>query len=238
MTIKDMHYSFKKKLNKVDSQQYRNLLVPEIDWALNEASGMFIKMIAMPRTPRPGVLGFESNQRTIDDIRPLVMSGEDPANQLDVTDNVTTLPDDYQFFVKAISLVSKGTCEDRKARVYIQQHDDMFEENINTRSSFEWRIVNGTFDKDGLRLYDDGTFTITECHLTYIRQMEYMHNAEDFRGNTYALPGQTAFTGTQECELPEHVHPEIVDMAVLITSGELELPSYQIKKEQLKLSLE
>ena len=37
MNISEMHYDFKKKLNKVDSEQNRNLLVPEIDWALNEA---------------------------------------------------------------------------------------------------------------------------------------------------------------------------------------------------------
>jgi len=36
MTVKDMHYDFKKKLNKVDSQQNRNLLIPEIDWTHND----------------------------------------------------------------------------------------------------------------------------------------------------------------------------------------------------------
>jgi len=44
-----MHYDLKVKLNKVDSQQYRNLLIPEIDWALNEAQNIFIKNIAEPR---------------------------------------------------------------------------------------------------------------------------------------------------------------------------------------------
>ncbi len=32
MSIKRMHYDIKVKLNKVDSQQYRNLLIPEIQW--------------------------------------------------------------------------------------------------------------------------------------------------------------------------------------------------------------
>ena len=37
MNIREMHYDFKKKFNKIDSQKNRNLLVPEIDWSLNEA---------------------------------------------------------------------------------------------------------------------------------------------------------------------------------------------------------
>ena len=41
-----MHYDLKLKLNKLDSNQYRNLLVPEIDWVLNEAETIFIKSIA------------------------------------------------------------------------------------------------------------------------------------------------------------------------------------------------
>ena len=69
MTIKEMHYDLKMKLNKVDSQQNENLLIPEMDWVLREAEGLFIKMIAEPRIK--SYLGFEMNQRTIDDIRTL-----------------------------------------------------------------------------------------------------------------------------------------------------------------------
>ena len=72
MTIKDMHYDFKKKLNKVDSQQYRNLLIPEIDWALNEAQNVFVDIVSEPRLRTN--LGFEKSQKNIDDIRTLVIS--------------------------------------------------------------------------------------------------------------------------------------------------------------------
>jgi hypothetical protein len=49
MTIKEMHYDFKRKFNKVDSQKNRNILVPEIDLYLNEAEEIFVKLIAEPR---------------------------------------------------------------------------------------------------------------------------------------------------------------------------------------------
>ncbi len=62
-----------------------------------------------------------------------------------------------------------------------------------------------------------------------------MHNAEDYVGATYNLPDGTVLTGTQDCELSEHTHREIVDLAVLILSGQMQLPDYQIKKDKLNL---
>ena len=49
MNAPEMHYDFKKKFNKIDSNNNRNLLVPEIDWTLNEAQDLYIKMVAEPR---------------------------------------------------------------------------------------------------------------------------------------------------------------------------------------------
>jgi len=43
MTTKEMHYDFKQKFNKIDSQKNKGLLVPEIDWLLNEALNFLLK---------------------------------------------------------------------------------------------------------------------------------------------------------------------------------------------------
>ena len=98
MTIEEMHYDFKQKLNKIDNQAYRNLRVPEIDWKLNEALDIFIKRVSEPR--KKNGLGFERNQRTIDDIRTLVINQNTvtanciPAVVYDNTSYVLVLPDD------------------------------------------------------------------------------------------------------------------------------------------------
>ena len=43
-------YDFKMKLNKIDSQQYRNLIIPQVDWILNEGSRNFLsRWISNPR---------------------------------------------------------------------------------------------------------------------------------------------------------------------------------------------
>ena len=85
MTIQDMHWDFKLKLNKIDSSDFTNLQIPEIDWLLNEAQILFLKQ-------RYGIsnqkrMGFEISQKRIDDLRNLVVkdvflpaavSGTDP----------------------------------------------------------------------------------------------------------------------------------------------------------------
>lgn len=96
MKIQDMHYDFKTRLNKLDSNQYRNLLIPEIDRKLNEAAYLFVKMIAEPRVVKGA--GLEFNQRTTDDIRTIVVDSFSLATT--TTDNINyfvTLPTDYLF---------------------------------------------------------------------------------------------------------------------------------------------
>lgn len=235
MTIKEMHYDFKKKLNKIDSQQYRNLRIPEIDWALNEAANLFVKMIAEPRMRNH--LGFETSQRSIDDIRTIVVNPDNSGSPIVVSNNVATLPDNYWHYLKSYVTMTKGKCVNRKGEVFIRQHDDQFESSPFDKSSFEWRTVNGVFFESGVKFYTDNSFTINEFYLSYIRQIEYMHNAEDFGPGTYNLPSGTVLAGTQDCELPWQTHREIVDIAVLITTGEIENQiGYQFKKDKLNLN--
>jgi len=230
MTIKDMHYDFKKKLNKVDSQQNRNLLIPEIDWALNEGYELFVKMIAQPRTK--SYLGFEVNQRSIDDIRTLVVNNQCSS----ISNNIVPLPQDYWHFLKGEVTISKGNCTGKKAKFHLRQHDDEFEQSPFDKSSFEWRHVNGVFFENGIKLFDDGTFTNDEFCISYIKRPRYIHNAEDFRTGTYKLPSGQVLTGSVDCELPEHTHREIVDIAVLIVTGEIQASDYQVKLQKLNFN--
>ena len=230
MTISEMHYDFKKKLNKVDSEQNRNLLVPEIDWALNEAQELFIKMVAEPR--QRGFLGFEKSQRTIDDIRTIVESEQ----VVTITNGVAPFPERYLFFLKADVLMDKGNCRGVKGRLHVRQHDDEFENSPFDKSSFEWRIVNGLFITEGVKVFDDGTFTNKSLVLSYIRKPSYIHNANAFRNGTYQLPSGRVLEGTVDCELPEHTHREIVDIAVALVSGELLSNDYQVKLSKLNIN--
>ena len=235
MTIKEMHYDFKKKFNKIDSQQNKNLLGPEIDWTLNEAHELFVKMIIKPRIKNH--LGFETSQRSIDDIRTLVVSPEsDPNASITVVDNTVIMPVDYWHFIKATVTISKEKCSNREAVFVPRQHDDEFENSPFDKSSFVWKVVNGLFFENGIKLHDDGTFKNEKLNITYIKSLPYIHNAEDFRNGQYKLPSGTLLTGSVDSPLPNHTHREIVDIAVLIATGEINPVDYQIKLQKLTMN--
>ncbi len=229
MTIKEMHYDLKMKLNKVDSEQNENLMIPEIDWVLNEAQEIFIKLVAEPRVK--SYLGFETTQRTIDDIRTIVINNAEIA----VINNTSSLPENYLHFIKAEVEMSKGKCTGVKGRVFIRQHDDEFQESPFDRSSFEWRTINGVFYENGVKFYTDNTFTINKVFLSYIKKPRFIHNAEDFRNGGYETLSGQLLSGSVNCELPEHTHREIVDIAVLLITGNM-IPDYQAKLAKLNLN--
>ena len=238
MTIQEMHYDVKMKLNKADSQQYRNLIIPQIDWILNEAQELFVKMIAEPRIASQ--YGYEIGQRTWMDIRSIV----EEEKEVTPVNNLVTLPDNFWFYVSAYCEMEKGSCKKNSHKIFIRQHDDDFENSPFDKSSFEWKTVNGVFNSQGLKLYAED-FNITKVLLTYIRKLKYIHNAEGFNTNGYKMPSakkpstenkEVTYMGSENCELPESTHREIVDIAVLIATGQLQIPDYQIKKDKLSFN--
>nr|DAV49359.1 MAG TPA: hypothetical protein [Caudoviricetes sp.] len=227
------------KLNKIDSEQYRNLRVPEIDWLLNEAQEFFIKSVAFPRVPN--YLGFETSQRTIDDIRTIVVENKQLEKDLINSEDrqkVFVLPTDYMFYISAKVTVSKAQCGLKEVRLLIKQHDDKFEESPFDNSSFEWGDINATFDSKGLRVYSDGTFDVENVKLNYIKEPVYIHNASDFKpeGQYKSLKTGLNLTGRQNCELPNQTHREIVDIAVMLASSNLDMQNIQIKQGKLNLN--
>lgn len=241
MNIREMHYDYKQKLNKIDSQKYRNLLVPEIDWKLNEAQEVFVKAIAEPRLKNG--FGFEISQRSIDDIRTLVINQSlqagncIPLTKLDETSYVAELPEDYWFHVSSEVYADKEECTKIKLNTIVRQHDDKFEVSPFDKSSFEWRETNITFFGGGIKIHTDGSFKPTHLCLNYIKTPKKLHNAQDAQGGSYRDLGTgTVLTGSQDSELPPHTHREIVDFAVLITTGDLQLQDYQNKLNKIKLT--
>lgn len=241
MTVREMHYDFKQKLNKLDSQKYRNLLVPQIDWKLNEAYEIFVKTIAQPRLKNQ--LGFEVNQRTIDDIRTIVVD-QKPADYItptvyDETSFIVALPSDYWFLAKIKIIASKGKCSSVVLYDSVNvQHNDETESSSFDKSSFEWRTSNYRFNNEGIRVFTDGTYTIDKVGLEYLKRPRPIYNATDWEGGSYTGLDGVTYTGSQDCELPPGTHREIVDLAVMITANDLNLPTYNYKKDKVKTTIE
>lgn len=240
MDIRSMHYDFKVKLNKLDSQQNRNILIPEIDWALNEAQEVFIKSIAEPRISNG--LGFEVGQRTIDDLKTIVVDQDlsdltscIALTRIDGYQYLATIPTNYMYWVRGKVTVTKGICNGI-LRAIVAEHDDRHETSNFAKSSFEWREANVEFESRGIKVFSDGTFVPHYLCLSYLKVPPYMHNAQDTVAHTYTLPDKTTvLTGHQDCILPPQVHRQIVDIAVMIVSGQLQIPDYTIKQAKVKL---
>lgn len=236
MTIREMHYDIKFKLNKIDSQQNRNLKIQEIDWVINEANEILIKLIAEPRVKNQ--FGFETSQRTIDDLRTIVKNNVVVTpTKIDAKTYIATLPEDYMFYISSKVIISRGSCDNREAKVTVRQHDDRFENSPFDESSFEWKEVNIRFYDQGIKIFTDGTFNVDSLILNYIKKQDYIHNAQDFLPTgQYRLPSGVLLTGSKDCELPEHMHRELVDLAILLISGNLANADYSLKQAKLNLN--
>ena len=245
MKVQEMHYEVKRRINKVDSNQNRNLLVPEIDLALNEAQMLFVKMVAEPRVSYH--LGVETTQRNIDELRTIIV--HDSTVNVN-NDHVAKLPEDYLYFLRAYATMNKTGCPNGvKARVYIQRHNDLYEESVFTKSSFEWRTVNGVFVEvdtadSGIQLSTIDGVSYSNLILSYIRRPKLIYYGSGFGANGYKLPSgyypNTTSTSTnpsdQDCELPESTHNEIVDIAAMVITGDLASPDYQYKMAKLRFN--
>lgn len=245
MDIRDMHYDFKVKFNKLDSQQNKNLLIPEIDWKLTEAQDVFVKAVAEPRY-RQG-LGFELNQRSIDDIKTIAKKQFFDKGTCMVLSKIddftyqTELPQDYMFYTSARVIATKGGCTNKELVAHVVQDDDLHQETWSSEPSFEWRETNISFGNGNIPgkgyvvVKSDGSFTPTHLCLHYIVQPPRLHNARDVSGGQYMLPSGQLLTGFQDCILPSHVHSEIVDLAVLLATTDL-ISEYNVKQAKTALS--
>ena len=250
MNIERMHYEFLLKFNKVSSDQNKSFLIPEIDLLLNEAQEIFVKRIVMPKyNPLAGV---DKSQRNIDDVRTLVVSRE-----CKVKNNNVTLPDDYLSYINSTVTVCGCGNKPVTCQVFIQQHQDMFQSSSFDSSSVQWREINATFDINGIKLYPDGDSQWKGFMLTYVKRPVFITNGWNSGSkHGYKIPGSDRLTGcvydssgnivkdsagiplngNVNCELPESTHSDIVDLAVMIASGNLASPEYQFKLQKLQLS--
>tara|TARA_R100000315_G_C5235124_1_gene146689 strand:+ start:2067 stop:2828 length:762 start_codon:yes stop_codon:yes gene_type:complete len=251
MDVGEMHYEFKLKLNKVDSLDYNNFLVPEIDWYLNEAQSIYIKTRYSGNNSRAA--GFEASQKRTDDLRNLVVRDKIFAaipTSSDPSVYEVLLPstgiERYMFALRMTANGAKSGCEG-KLNCIQTQHDDLNDtlKNPFYAPSFEWRevpIVYGTTgagasDINKVFVYTDGSFSITSINIDYLRHPARIAYPSGFAGNQYLLPDNsgTLVTADQNCELSEHTHKEIVDLAVQIVAGDIDHPGFQSK--MLKTSI-
>lgn len=237
-----MHIAIQLGVDKINSFQADMLLPEEIDIELNQAQIKYIN--TKYGKGNKYQKGFEESQKRIDDIRTLVTEANLVATykeQLDArifVDSVT-LPDDYMYLVNSRSnLVLNLNCtsfigtvtntygttrvsaapgtstEQRKVNKFVQLDDlyTMLKDPFNTTTDDRpLYTVRG----NQLDLYTSDIFIIDKVKITYIR-----------------IPAEISLSLAVSCELPDHSHREIVDMAVgsiLETIGDPRYKTHEIE---------
>jgi len=220
MTVQEMHYAVDQGLQKVGSSVYDSFLSDEIDFWLNRAQDRFIKQRLHPITD-PKKLGFSKTIKRLDDLR-MILS-------VDYTDGIipsTTvafqnfdLPVDYRFLVNARVSMHYNPCGNQVSTsdpevirdLRIVEQDKAYTMQGNPFSKSTGENPMGFIFDENIRVFQDGkSFILKTVYLDYLR-----------------IPTQINLSLLQDCELAEHTHQEIVDIAVRNMVEAIESPRYQ-----------
>lgn len=246
MTIQDIHYDFKVKIDKVDSLSKKNFLANEIDWIVNEAIKIFVKQRYGQNNLKRA--GFESIQKRTDDLRTLqiksptaLQPGVVPVqHQGDIYEfRISDFKFPYQFLTRLTAKAKKDNCT-KVIKVRQTQHDDLSTalDDEFFKPDFVWgealaveARTDETQDKKGsIYVYTDD-FEIVEIYPEYLKEPNKVwigtYNTRDGLHRIGDPP--------IECDLPTHTHNEIVDLAVAECSRIIEHPQfYQLRQQKLK----
>lgn len=260
MTIAQLHYDFKMKLDKVDSMSREDFNPAEIDWLLYEASWVWVKNRYGQNNPKQS--GFETSQKRITDLANLhVTYPEQPPisatklNNFLFEVNLSSFEYEYFLLTKLDATITKGSCTKQAYEIKEIQTDDLqeFLRDPFNKPNFNEGVIGYNFSRSGeasgtnenpagkgsIKLYSDGTFDITyviPSYLKYPRRV-WLGNYDltsDLRpkdgNNTYIY--QSGVDDPVGLELDSSVHNEIVDFAVMIAAGIIENPAYVQLKEK------
>ena len=222
MTISEIHNEFKIGVDKTDSLNYPDFLPEEIDVFLNKNIEKFISQRMYGTNPKGE--GVEATQKRFDDLVTLVTNlstsafilsgGEKPNGSL------IALPADYWHALEEEVSISYADCNNvtttARVPVYPITHDQY---NKIIRDPFNkpdetgvLRMGLGVGATGSMELIASTGVTLTNYFLRYIRKP-----AEVRYGTTYAVA-----TTDVQCDLPEHTHKEIIEMAVVDALGNVE----------------
>lgn len=227
MTVNEMHIAFNQGLQRINANAYDFMTSDEIDYWLNRAQERFVKDRAFV-TGDVKRVGFEGNQKRLDDIRSLIT--QDHFDGWTATTGPSwqqvDLPADYLYLVAVRADVRRDWCrnvaldsEQAEVPVRIVDNAEVYFMQQNPFAKSQANSPLGTLSEDDLRVYQDGeSFILEGINIDYVR-----------------IPGQIDLSSLNDCELAEHTHQEIVDIAVKNVLEAIESPRYQTNSaEQLQ----
>jgi hypothetical protein len=226
MTAAEMHNAVKIKIDKIDSLNYPDLQSAEIDFFLNDSESRFKKQRAFGMNQQR--TSFEENQKRTDDLRTIIENADITPDAIDPSQKpnsvLITLPTDYEYAINEEASINGLLCGNQttiRSDVKPSQTDDY---NMMKRDPFNKpEVIDSTYAElrrsvlnGKMEVYIPVDFTLTTYYLRYIRKTQPI-----------------SLSLSQDSELPEHTHREIVDMAVNSILETIESPRYQSNQIEL-----
>lgn len=204
MTVAQLHLEFKFRCDKLDSLNYPNFLPEEIDLLLNNAQDRLIKQrYGLNNNKRQS---FEETEKRTEDLKNITQNviltplAYDPVNNIDSQARFLTLPTDHWFTIQERASVTCDYCgvpDTRRVEVLPVSHTEIS------------KVLKDPFRQPNvekvLRLMFDGKVELISNCTIVDYQMRYLRQAV-----TIDLATNTT------CELSDHIHSELVDLAVTI----------------------
>lgn len=203
MTIAQLHQEFKFRLDKLDALNYPNFLPEEIDLVLNNAQDRLIKQrYGLNNIKRQS---FEETEKRTEDLKNItknVILTILPYSIDNITTNArfVTLPTDHWFTLQeraGVTCVNCGVTGTQRVEVIPISHAE-----ASKVLKDPFRQAN---NEKVLRLTIDGKAELVSNCTLVDYQMRYLRQ-----------PVAMDITTNTTCELSEHIHNELVDLAVSI----------------------
>lgn len=222
MNALEMHQKIALKLQKFNSFAFDDFRPEEIDIFLNSAQEVFVKQRSSKHSD-PKQIGFAGDQKRLNDIRQLITPYEQDCTRPDVSGQYFfSLPQDFYLelttTVRALfdMQVAKGDSRLRVIPVRVIENDRYDEDQQNPYRKPTVASLPGQMIGDLLQVNFDERYILIGIRMTYIRMPKKIELALN--------------SSSTDCELPQHTHSEIVDLAVSQILEVIESQRYQSSK--------
>ena len=203
MTCAQLHQEFKFRCDKLDTLNYPNFLSEEIDLILNNAQERLVKQrYGFNNIKRQS---FEETEKRTEDLKEIVKNAiltplPYSIDNIDQAARFLTLPTDHWFTLQERATITCDYCGTPVTK--IQEVDTVIHAEIST-------VLKDPFRKPN---------TEKVLRLMYINKVELISNCTivSYQMRYLKQPNKIDLATNVTSELSEHIHSELVDLAVSI----------------------
>lgn len=218
MSIQELVYKFKLEYDKLDSNDYPKVEIPQIILFLNKSQRITVEKAY---NPDDNGKGFETDQLSIDDLEaihiknnPLLAYTLTGSNPNEYSIDLSQLTYEYLHLTRSYSYGKNDVCGTQILKNIQYTHNELNEvlTDPNRNPNFYWQEIPIVISQNKVFGYTDGTFSLTTGKLEYLRVPTQMDMA-----------GYTHFDGTPstnvDCEFPDYMQERILSLALMIAKG-------------------